>query len=103
MNMKIHFWVEAVYEKTKYWNDGMMEYWNVGFGRMGEWGMGEMGKMLFFLLKVLTVNCMKCYYSIIPPFHYSIIPGWIKQNAGVEILYYLQFIEFPIHKINKRR
>jgi hypothetical protein len=94
--------VEAVYEKTKYWNDGMLEYWNVGFGRMGEWGIGEMEKKLFFLLKVLTDNCMKCYYSIIPSFHYFIIPGWNKQDGGVEVLYYQQFVEFPLQNNNRR-
>jgi hypothetical protein len=76
----------------------MMEYWNVGFGRLGEWGIGVMEKKFFFSPKVLTDNCMKCYYFIIPPFHYSIIPGWNKQNGGVEIPHYQQFVEFPIQE-----
>jgi hypothetical protein len=35
--------------------------------------------------------------DIIPLFHHSIIPGWNKQNGGVEIPYYQQFVEFPMH------
>jgi hypothetical protein len=63
---------------------------NWGNGEMGYWGIG-----------VLTNNCMKCYYSIIPPFHYSIIPGWNKQNGWLEIPYYQQFVEFALHLIHK--
>jgi hypothetical protein len=55
----------------------MLEYWNVGFGRMGKWENG-----------VSTYNCIKCYYFIIPPFHYSIIPGWNIQNGWMETPYY---------------
>ena len=79
-------------------NDGILECWNVEFGKLGEWGIGVMEKKFFFSIKVLTDNCMKCYYSIIPPFHYSIIPVWNKKNGGEEIPYYQQFVEFPLHE-----
>ena len=39
---------------------GMMECWNIGMLGLEDWENG-----------VLTNNCMKCYYSIIPLFHYS--------------------------------
>jgi hypothetical protein len=43
---------------------------------------------------------MKCYYFIIPPFHYSIIPGWKKKNGWLGIPCYQRFVEVPIH-LNK--
>jgi hypothetical protein len=76
---------------------GMMECWKNGIMGLEDWGIGVMEKRCFFSLKVLTNNCMKCYYPIIPPFHYSIIPGWNKQNGWLGILYYQRFVEFSIH------
>jgi hypothetical protein len=46
-------------------------------------------------VKVLTDKGMKCYHT---PFHYSIIPGWNKQNVGPVMPYYKQFVEFMIHR-----
>jgi hypothetical protein len=42
---------------------------------------------------------MTCYHSTIPPFHYSIIPGWNKKNGWLRIPYYQGFVEFPIDLI----
>jgi len=39
---------------------------------------------------------MKCYYSIIPPFHYS----WLNmQNDCLGISYCQRFVEIPLHLI----
>jgi hypothetical protein len=45
----------------------------------------------------LTNHSMKCYYFFIPTFHYSIIPVGNMQNGCLEIPYYQQFLEIPIH------
>jgi hypothetical protein len=57
----------------------MMECWNngiLGFGIMGYWD---------FLTSVLIVlhpyDRIPMFFFIIPPFHYSIIPGWNKKNG----------------------
>jgi hypothetical protein len=34
---------------------------------------------------------------MVPPFFYSFIPCWDKQNGGVEIPYYQQFEGFPLY------
>jgi hypothetical protein len=55
----------------------MLGYWVWKIGVMGKWGIG-----------VLTNNCMKCYYSIIPPFHYSWLEykeWWIGVSLMLEI------------------
>jgi hypothetical protein len=54
----------------------MLEKWNVGmvpFGPINACGGGREAPVL--PPSDLTNNGMKCYYSIIPPFHSSIIPG----------------------------
>jgi hypothetical protein len=66
-----------------------MEYWALKIGGMGK-------RCLRFPMKVLTIKCLKCYHSIIPPFHYSIIPGWNKKNGWLKTPYYQGFIQFPI-------
>jgi hypothetical protein len=62
---------------------GMMECWDIGMLGLDDWGIGVMEKRCFFSKKVLTNNCMKCYYSIIPPFHYSWLEDaeWLDGNS----------------------
>jgi hypothetical protein len=63
-----------------------MEYWVLKIGGMGK-------RCFRFPMKVLS---MTCYHSTIPPFHYSIIPGWNKKNGWLRIPYYQGFVEFQI-------
>jgi hypothetical protein len=96
---------------------GMMECWNIGRLGLEDWGNGEYkDELLIVNCELLIVNgiCVLrtsfkrlrrknrkarrlFHSSIIPPFHYSIIPGWYKQNGCLGIPYYRRFVEIPLY------
>jgi hypothetical protein len=75
-------------------SNGIVVYVNPGFADPGQ---GDNEKNVFFRLKILTKNHMKCYYLTILLFHYSIIHDWNKQNSWSGISCYRQGVEFLLY------
>jgi hypothetical protein len=96
--------LELSFASLRNWNDGMLEYWNNGMAPFGQINAcGVVREDRWFCRHTLTNHSMKCYYFIIPPFHYSIIPVWNMQNGWLGIPYYQQFVEIPIHNFIRLR
>jgi len=72
----------------------MLEYWNVG-------GIAGLHDCMIYVHPYIhaTMRYRSSQYPTTPSFHHSIIPGWDKQNGGLKIPYYQQFVEITIHDI----
>jgi hypothetical protein len=78
---------------------------NWGIGVMGKWGVVGLGKLevcMTYVHPYIHTSMHPCTHAISPntPIpHHPIIPVWNMQNGGLEIPYYQQFVEFPLHKV----